>query len=67
LSHRFIRFELPDAVKSEGIAKVDEFIKQMYKEEGTGYHKLQEDTDLMGENGQIASSSQGKHGKFYTL
>lgn len=44
LSHRFIRFELPMSNLDIGKAKVEEYIRNTYKEEGgTVYHRLQED------------------------
>lgn len=40
----------------------------MYKEEsGTVYHRLQEDSDILGEKGQVLSPGSGKVGKFFTL
>ena len=67
LSHRFIRFELPEKNQIEGLKKVNEYITQTYKEEGTRHHKLQEDQDLHGEAGQVVSAGTGKNGKYYTL
>lgn len=68
LSHRFIRFELSEQNIQAGKLKVEEFIRQMYKEEsGTIYHRLQEDSDILGEKGQVLSAGTGKHGRFFTL
>ena len=68
MSHRFVRFELPDRHLEQGKAKIEEYIRSIYLEEpGTVYHKLQEDEDLTGEGGQIASAGRGKTGKFFTL
>ena len=40
----------------------------MYKDErGTQYHRLQEDSDIIGEKGQVMSSGSGKNGKMFTL
>ena len=40
----------------------------MYKDEsGTTYHRLQEDSDILGENGKVAAPGRGKVGRFYTL
>ena len=41
LSHRFIRFQLPDKDFDQKIAKIDEYIRSIYKDEsGTVYHRL---------------------------
>jgi hypothetical protein len=61
MSHRFIRFEVPELNLEQCKAKVVEFIRLIYKEEsGTVYRRLQEDSDIMGEKNQILSSSKGK-------
>ncbi len=68
LSHRFMRYEVAEENLDEAKSKVEEYIRQMYKEEnGTAYHKLQEDNDIVGEKGQIVSAGRGKVGRFFTL
>jgi len=71
MSHRFIRFTIPEVVDEAFQAKLEEFIKDLYSfEAGIQFHKLQLDTEVIEEVngfGKLISPTTKKNSKAYTL
>lgn len=71
MSHRFIRFIVPEAIGEAFQVKLEEYIKDMYSfEVGIQFHKLQLDTDVIEEVngfGKLVSPTTKKNCKAYTL
>jgi len=61
LSHRFMRFSVPDKNIEKARQKAGEFIREIFKSEmGTLHYKIQEDEDITGEKGEILSAGKAR-------
>jgi len=71
MSHRFIRFVVPEIADEAFQVRLEEFIKDMYSfEVGIQFHKLQLDTEVIEEVngfGKLISPTTKKNSKAYTL